>query len=95
MEVLIVGAGIGGLTLGLMLNRAGIACRIRLPATAKVVLTNRKAPPDAILYEIYRRTGDKPFRSIDDVISRAELVVLSESYKRVAGYDKERLKANG
>ena len=28
MEVLIIGAGIGGLTLGLMLQRAGIACRI-------------------------------------------------------------------
>ena len=28
MEVVIIGAGIGGLTLGLMLQRAGIACRI-------------------------------------------------------------------
>jgi 2-polyprenyl-6-methoxyphenol hydroxylase-like FAD-dependent oxidoreductase len=28
MEVLIIGAGIGGLTLGLMLQRAGIPCRI-------------------------------------------------------------------
>ena len=28
MDVLIIGAGIGGLTLGLMLHRAGIACRI-------------------------------------------------------------------
>ena len=28
MEVLIIGAGIGGLTLGLMLHRAGIGCRI-------------------------------------------------------------------
>src|SRR5215212_3859121 len=28
MEVLIIGAGIGGLTLGLMLRRAGISCRI-------------------------------------------------------------------
>jgi 2-polyprenyl-6-methoxyphenol hydroxylase-like FAD-dependent oxidoreductase len=28
MEVLIIGAGIGGLTLGLMLHRVGIACRI-------------------------------------------------------------------
>ncbi len=64
----------------------------RLPATAKVVLANRRAPPDAILYEVYRRTGDKPFKSIDDVISREELIALSESYKRVAGYDKERLK---
>jgi 5-methylphenazine-1-carboxylate 1-monooxygenase len=67
----------------------------RLPATSQVVLTNRKAPPDAILQEVYRRTGDKPFKSIGDVISREELVALSESYKRVAGYDKERLKARG
>lgn len=65
----------------------------RLPATSEVVLANRRAPPDAILHEVYRRTGDKPFKSIDDVISREELVALSESYKRVAGYDKERLKA--
>src|SRR6185437_14403396 len=67
----------------------------RLPETAKVVLANRNAPPDAILHEVYRRTGDKPFKHIDDVISRDELVALSESYKRVAGYDKERLKAGG
>jgi len=64
----------------------------RLPATTQVVLTNRKAPPDAILYEVYKRTGDKPFTNIDDVISKEELIALSESYKRVAGYDKERLK---
>jgi 2-polyprenyl-6-methoxyphenol hydroxylase-like FAD-dependent oxidoreductase len=64
----------------------------RLPATSEVVLANRKAPPDAILHEVYRRTGDRPFKSIDDVISREELVALSEGYKRVAGYDKERLK---
>jgi len=65
----------------------------RLPATSAVVLANRKAPPDAILQEVYRRTGDKPFKNIDDVISREELIALSESYKRVAGYDKDRLKA--
>jgi 2-polyprenyl-6-methoxyphenol hydroxylase-like FAD-dependent oxidoreductase len=64
----------------------------RRPATAKVVLANRSAPPDAILHEVYRRTGDKPFKHIDDVISPAELAALSESYKKVAGYDKERLK---
>jgi 2-polyprenyl-6-methoxyphenol hydroxylase-like FAD-dependent oxidoreductase len=64
----------------------------RLPATRDVVLANRRAPPDAILQEVFRRTGDKPFTSIDDVISREELAALSESYKRIAGYDKERLK---
>jgi 2-polyprenyl-6-methoxyphenol hydroxylase-like FAD-dependent oxidoreductase len=65
----------------------------RLAATAEVVLTNRVRPPDAILGEVYRRTGDKPFARIDDVISRDELVAMSESYKRVAGYDKEKLGA--
>ena len=30
-------------------------------------------PPDAILREVFLRTGDKPFERIDDVISRDEL----------------------
>ena len=59
----------------------------RLPATAKVVLTNRSNPPDAILREVYERTGDKPFNHIDDVISQEELKALSERYQKVAGYD--------
>jgi 2-polyprenyl-6-methoxyphenol hydroxylase-like FAD-dependent oxidoreductase len=65
----------------------------RLPATRDVVLANRSAPPDAILHEVYKRTGDKPFKNIDDVISREEIAALSERYKRVAGYDRERLRA--
>jgi 5-methylphenazine-1-carboxylate 1-monooxygenase len=67
----------------------------RLPATAKVVLRNREAPPDAILEEVYRRTGDKPFTRIEDVISDAELAALNDGYKRVAGFDHERLRAAG
>jgi 5-methylphenazine-1-carboxylate 1-monooxygenase len=63
----------------------------RLPATRDVVLANRSAPPDAILHEVYKRTGDKPFKNIDDVISREELVALSDSYKRIAGYQKDQL----
>jgi 5-methylphenazine-1-carboxylate 1-monooxygenase len=63
----------------------------RLEATTKIVLTNRTRPPDAILGEVFRRTGDKPFRHIDDVIGRDELAAMSEGYKRVAGYDRERL----
>ena len=65
--------------------------RRRLPATAGVVRANRATPPDAILGEVFRRTGDKPFGSIEDVIGRDELVAISEGYKRVAGYDHDAL----
>ncbi len=67
----------------------------RLPPTTQVVLTNRQNPPDAILQEVYRRTGDKPFRHIDDVISQAELGSLLKRYQRVAGFDREKLEAIG
>jgi 2-polyprenyl-6-methoxyphenol hydroxylase-like FAD-dependent oxidoreductase len=63
----------------------------RLEATAQVVRTNRTAPPDAILGEVFRRTGDRPFGSIDEVISREELVAMSEGYKRIAGYHQDAL----
>jgi 2-polyprenyl-6-methoxyphenol hydroxylase-like FAD-dependent oxidoreductase len=67
----------------------------RRPATTKVVLTNRSEPPDAVLQEVFRRTGDKPFRHIDDVISQDELAGLLKRYQRVAGFDRERLEAAG
>ena len=60
----------------------------RLPATSEVVLTNRKNPPDAILREVWQRTGDKPFKDIDDVITKDEIMAISDGYKKVAGYDK-------
>lgn len=65
----------------------------RLEATTRIVLTNRSNPPDAILREVFQRTGDRPFQNIDDVISREELIALTESYKRIAGYSKETLRA--
>jgi 2-polyprenyl-6-methoxyphenol hydroxylase-like FAD-dependent oxidoreductase len=65
----------------------------RRPATTKVVLTNREQPPDAVLQEVYRRTGDMPFRHIDDVISQAELSGLLNRYQRIAGFDLEKLAA--
>ena len=64
---------------------------IRLPLTANVVLANRANPPDAILREVYERSGDRPFERIDDVIGREELVALTDAYKRVAGYAKDAL----
>jgi 2-polyprenyl-6-methoxyphenol hydroxylase-like FAD-dependent oxidoreductase len=64
----------------------------RLEATTRIVLTNRINPPDAILREVFQRTNDRPFGAIDDVISHAELVALSDGYKRIAGYSKEALR---
>jgi 2-polyprenyl-6-methoxyphenol hydroxylase-like FAD-dependent oxidoreductase len=64
----------------------------RLEATTRIVLTNRSNPPDAILREVFERTHDKPFTAIEDVISRDELVALSDGYKRIAGYSKEALR---
>ena len=63
----------------------------RLEATASIVRMNRKNPPDAILREVYLRTGDRPFKDINDVISREELAALTHGYARVAGYDRESL----
>lgn len=59
---------------------------VRRPATTAVVRANRTNPPDAILREIYLRTGDRPFTRIEDVISVAELDEIIASYKRTAGY---------
>jgi 2-polyprenyl-6-methoxyphenol hydroxylase-like FAD-dependent oxidoreductase len=56
----------------------------RLAPTARIVHMNRTNPPDAILREVFLRTGDRPFGRIDDVITAAELRALSDGYKRVS-----------
>ena len=63
----------------------------RLAPTSNVVLENRRNPPDAILREVYERTGDKPFGRVDEVISQAELREISARYQRIAGYDRDAL----
>jgi 2-polyprenyl-6-methoxyphenol hydroxylase-like FAD-dependent oxidoreductase len=65
--------------------------QIRVKATGDVVLMNRKAPPDAILKEVHERTGGARFESIGDVISNDELAAISNSYKNVAGLNKDAL----
>ena len=64
----------------------------RLQPTSTIVLENRRNPPDAILREVFERTGDRPFAKIDDVISTEELRALTDRYKKVAGYDKAALR---
>jgi 2-polyprenyl-6-methoxyphenol hydroxylase-like FAD-dependent oxidoreductase len=86
------------LTLALLENGDPVAAlaayeKQRLEATTRIVLTNRTNPPDAILREVFQRTNDQPFGAIEDVISRDELVALSEGYKRIAGYSKDALRS--
>ena len=69
--------------------------RARLKATNDLVLMNRTNPPDAILREVWKRSGDRPFERIEDLITNAELVALSEDYKRVAGFERESLARRG
>jgi 2-polyprenyl-6-methoxyphenol hydroxylase-like FAD-dependent oxidoreductase len=59
--------------------------QVRNAATAKVVLANRSAPPDAILREVHERSGDKPFARIEDVVSREALAKIASDYRQLAG----------
>ena len=54
-----------------------------------MVHASRSAPPDVILKTVHERTGDRPFDQIADVITTEEMAALSNSYKRVAGYDRQ------
>ena len=58
----------------------------RLPATARVVQTNRTVPPDAIIMKADELSGGEPFTQIDDLISEDELRAISDHYKAVAGF---------
>ncbi len=58
----------------------------RLPATARVVRTNREFPPDFINIKVEELVGDKPFDNLDDYITQDELRALSDEYKKIAGF---------
>jgi 2-polyprenyl-6-methoxyphenol hydroxylase-like FAD-dependent oxidoreductase len=60
---------------------------IRRPITAKIVATNRRQPPDFINIKVEELVGDRPFDDLNKYISQEELRALSETYKRIAGYD--------
>jgi 2-polyprenyl-6-methoxyphenol hydroxylase-like FAD-dependent oxidoreductase len=59
---------------------------VRLPATSRIVLQNRSAPPNVIVDTVEQRTGGKRFDKLEDVISQAELRGIFERYQKVAGY---------
>lgn len=63
----------------------------RLPATARVVETNRSVPPDFIIMKADELSGHRPFEgSIDDLVTQEELRRISEDYKKVAGFSLEK-----
>jgi 5-methylphenazine-1-carboxylate 1-monooxygenase len=65
----------------------------RSAPAARVVRTNRTAPPDFINIRVEELTGDRPFERLDDFITQEELRALSDRYKRIAGYSIEELAA--
>jgi 5-methylphenazine-1-carboxylate 1-monooxygenase len=58
----------------------------RLPATARVVRTNREFPPDFINIKVEELVGDRPFDNLDDYITQDELRAFSDEYKKTAGF---------
>jgi 2-polyprenyl-6-methoxyphenol hydroxylase-like FAD-dependent oxidoreductase len=63
----------------------------RLQRANAIVLANRSTPPDFLIEEVSRRTGDRPFGRLDDFISQNELRGLLEKYKSLAGYSLQAL----
>ena len=57
----------------------------RLPATSKIVVQNRTAPPNVIVDTVEQRTGGKRFDRLDDIISQDELKTIFERYQKVVG----------
>ena len=58
----------------------------RVERAARIVRTNRDHPPDFINIKVEELVGDKPFDNLDKYISQDELRILSENYKRIAGF---------
>jgi 2-polyprenyl-6-methoxyphenol hydroxylase-like FAD-dependent oxidoreductase len=60
----------------------------RRPATATIVLANRKNGPEQVMQAVEERAPDG-FLRIEDVLSADELEEAAAVYKRIAGFDRE------
>jgi 5-methylphenazine-1-carboxylate 1-monooxygenase len=67
---------------------------LRLPLTSRIVLENRTRPPDIIIDTVERRTNMQRFDNLDSIISQDELREMSESYQKIAGYDRASVAQN-
>ena len=62
----------------------------RRPATAGIVLANRRNGPEQVMQAVEQRAPDG-FLRIEDVLSAEELLDAAAGYKRIAGFDKDAL----
>lgn len=63
----------------------------RLPITSGIVLRNRLNGPEQVM-QLAEERAPNGFNNIEDVVPRAELEEIAARYKRVAGFDIERLR---
>jgi hypothetical protein len=59
-------------------------------ATAAVVQSNRRAGPHRC-QDLVEERAPNGFRDLSDVITRQELEAIADEYKRIGGFDIERL----
>jgi len=62
----------------------------RLPIMNKIILRNREFGP-SIIMEMAEERAPQGFDRIEDIIPRSQLVAISESFKKDAGFDVETL----
>ena len=64
----------------------------RRPATASIVLANRRNGPEQVM-QLAEERAPRGFASIENVLSAEELADVAAGYKRIAGFDKDALNA--
>ncbi len=64
----------------------------RRPATAKLVLANRRNGPEKVM-QMAEERAPRGFTDVHEVIDADELARIASEYKRVAGFDREQLAA--
>ena len=62
----------------------------RLAATSPIVRSNRQMGPEQVI-DLVAARAPQGFGQLDDVISQAELEEIARRYRKVAGFDRERL----
>ena len=62
----------------------------RLPATARIILSNREQGPERVM-QIVEERAPNGFTDLDAVISRADREAIAAAYKHIAGFDRDAL----